>query len=456
MDIASSAKKAFNQFQTISTSATDQKTEALQNLKRILIARKREILEANQEDIKEAERLVQEGSLSTTILDRLNLCSSPTKFDGIIDGIEAVITLQDPTGVIKTITKLDEDLNLYKVSCPIGVLLIIFEARPEVLINIATLAVKSGNAAILKGGKESFHTQKILTSIINDSFSGILPANLIQTISSRTEVNSLLNQTDYIDLVIPRGSKELVKFIKENTRIPVLGHADGLCTIYVDQDADPVKVNRCVLDSKTTYPAACNSVESLLIHESYLNKPEFISLILSLLSEKVTLKLDQPCLDVLKTNAEVTAHPLFWTNCSISVEKDYETEWLSLTLSIKSVPDIDSAIAHINSHSSHHTDSIMTETISKGTRFCRSVDSSSVYVNCSTRFADGYRYGFGTEIGISTSKIHSRGPVGLDGLVIYKWMLFGDGHVSDDYGPNKKQFVHCDVPVDNHSHPTFL
>ncbi|KAA1103422.1 hypothetical protein PGT21_017583 [Puccinia graminis f. sp. tritici] len=448
-EVASSAKKAFDELQSIDD--RNKKTEGLERLKRALVERKEEILRANDLDVQAAEGLVKEGKLSESIVNRLNLRSSSDKFDSIVDGIEAVIKLEDPTGKIQSVTKLDEGLELYKVSCPIGVLLIIFEARPEVLVNIAALAVKSGNAAILKGGKESNKTQEVLTRIINEALSSCLPANLIQTVSSRSDINELLEQNQFIDLVIPRGSKELVQFIQNHTKIPVLGHADGLCNIYIDQDADPQKVIRCVLDAKTTYPAACNSVETLLVHRSWLGD-SFTELVLSLLNEKVTLKLDQASLDVLKSSGKVTNHLLFWSNCSLAREEDFKTEWLSLTLSIKTVDDLTAAIEHINQYSSHHTDSILTESSSHGSRFCRAVNSASVYVNCSTRFADGFRYGFGTEIGISTSKIHSRGPVGLDGLVIYKWMMFGSGdraHITADYGQGKpRQFLHSNVPVD--------
>ncbi|WAQ87612.1 hypothetical protein PtA15_8A517 [Puccinia triticina] len=452
--VARSAKKAFDEYQSIDDPAA-KKTEGLRRLKQALVERKEEILGANDLDVQAAEGLVKEGKLSESILSRLNLRSSADKFESIVDGIEGVIKLEDPAGKIESVTKLDEGLELYKVSCPIGVLLIIFEARPEVLVNIAALAVKSGNAAILKGGKESMKTQEILTTIINEALASCLPANLIQTISSRSDVDELLQQTQFIDLVIPRGSKELVQYIQDHTKIPVLGHADGLCNIYVDQDADPEKVIRCVLDAKTTYPAACNSVETLLVHRAWLG-PAFTELVLHLLNEKVTLKLDQASLDVLKSSAEVASHLLFWSNCSLAREEDFRTEWLSLTLSIKTVADLGAAIGHINQHSSHHTDAILTESAASGRRFCRAVNSASVYVNCSTRFADGYRYGFGTEIGISTSKIHSRGPVGLDGLVIYKWIMVGGAgraHITADYGPGKpRQFLHAKLPVD-HPHP---
>ncbi|KAA1103420.1 hypothetical protein PGT21_017445 [Puccinia graminis f. sp. tritici] len=384
-EVASSAKKAFDELQSIDD--RNKKTEGLERLKRALVERKEEILRANDLDVQAAEGLVKEGKLSESIVNRLNLRSSSDKFDSIVDGIEAVIKLEDPTGKIQSVTKLDEGLELYKVSW---------------------------NAAILKGGKESNKTQEVLTRIINEALSSCLPANLIQTVSSRS---------DY---------QRATRTESNHTKIPVLGHADGLCNIYIDQDADPQKVIRCVLDAKTTYPAACNSVETLLVHRSWLGD-SFTELVLSLLNEKVTLKLDQASLDVLKSSGK-------------------GDEPSAVLVELFTVDDLTAAIEHINQYSSHHTDSILTESSSHGSRFCRAVNSASVYVNCSTRFADGFRYGFGTEIGISTSKIHSRGPVGLDGLVIYKWMMFGSGdraHITADYGQGKpRQFLHSNVPVD--------
>lgn len=445
--VGHAAKNAFDALQAMDG---ERKTHALERLEKALRENRERILDANDADVRDAEALVREGKLPEPTLARLSLRSSPDKWDAIVDGIQGIIALDDPADKIHAVTRLDDGLDLYKVSCPIGVLLIIFEARPEVLINIAALAIKSGNAAILKGGKESMKTQEVLSGIISQALSGCLPANLIQTVSSRADVDELLQQNQFIDLVIPRGSKELVQYIQDHTKIPVLGHADGLCNIYIDEDADREKAVRCVLDAKTTYPAACNSVETLLVHRAWLDK-HFTELVLTLLNVKVTLKLDQASLDVLKSSPAVVNHLLFWSNCSLAREEDFKTEWLSLTLSIKTVDSLGSAVAHINQYSSHHTDAIITETLAHGTRFCRAVNSASVYVNCSTRFADGYRYGFGAEIGISTSKIHSRGPVGLDGLVIYKWILLGSAdhpHISADYANGKRHFLHAPVPLD--------
>ncbi|MBW0481680.1 hypothetical protein O181_021395 [Austropuccinia psidii MF-1] len=445
--LAQSAKVAFDSFQSVSSEA---KTQALARLKQLLTEKKDEVLAANSVDVEAASELVKQTKLSESILKRLDLRSSDDKFDSIIKGIDDVIRLPDPAGQVQSVTKLDEGMNLYKVTCPIGVLLIIFEARPEVMVNIASLAVKSGNTAILKGGKESLNTQNVLTEIINEALAETLPQNVIQSVSSRSDVSELLSQDNFIDLVIPRGSKELVQFIKNNTKIPVLGHADGLCNIFIDHGADLKMATRCIIDAKTSYPAACNAVETVIVHQSWLENG-FTDLALSLLNAKVTLKLDRASLDALKSCARVTSHPLFWSNCSLAKEDDFRTEWLSLILTIKTVDSLSGAIQHINTHSSHHTDSIITQSKENAAQFCQSVNSSSVYVNCSTRFADGYRYGFGTEIGISTNKIHSRGPVGLEGLVIYKWVLYGEGdegHITADYAEGKKQYIHQNIPVD--------
>ncbi|CAH7687549.1 glutamate-5-semialdehyde dehydrogenase [Phakopsora pachyrhizi] len=445
--IASDSKNAFDEFQSI---PKELKQEALRRLKSNLTQRKHEIMEANSSDLRLArEQQIDnsEGSINESLLKRLDLNSSPDKFDSMVEGLDDVIGMEDPIEKVLSITRLDDDLDLIKVTCPIGVLLIIFEARPEVMINITGLAIKSGNAAILKSGKESINTQAVLTQIIDQSLDGLLPRKLIQTVCSRAEIDELLSEDGFIDLVIPRGSKQLVQHVKSRTNIPVLGHSDGLCTIYLDESADPIKTSRCVIDSKITYPAACNSVETLLIHRSLLESDRFASLALDLLNSKVTLKLDRASLDSLKNSSLVKDHPLFWTNCSLSkTDEDYRTEWLGLTVSIRTVDSLNEAIEHINRYSSHHTDSIITESQSNGQLFCRAVNSSSVYVNCSTRFADGFRYGFGTEVGISTSKIHARGPVGLDGLVIYKWIMSGGGprgHITSEFGgPSGKKFIH--------------
>lgn len=338
-------------------------------------------------------------------------------------------------------TRLDDGLDLERVTCPIGVLLIIFEARPEVIANIASLAIKSGNAAILKGGKESTESFIAISKVISSALGKTeVPNAAIQLVTTRDVIPQLLSLDQYIDLVIPRGSNELVRYIKSNTKIPVLGHADGLCAIYLDQSADPKMAAEVLVDSKTSYPAACNSVETLLVEEAALGTV-FPTVTEALLAKGVTLRCDGSSRSALpqSLSAQVQdANPA-----------DFTTEHLSLVLAVKTVPSLEAAIAHINTHGSHHTDAILTSSAEQAERFMSGVDSAGVYWNASTRMADGMRYGFGTEVGISTNKIHARGPVGLEGLMIYKYKIRGKGQVSAVYGEGegKKRFKHERLPL---------
>ena len=356
-------------------------------------------------------------------------------------------------------TLLDNDLELTRVTCPIGVLLIIFEARPEVIANIASLAIKSGNAAILKGGKESTESFQAISTVISQTLSGTqVPNAAIQLVKTRDVIDELLSLDQYIDLVIPRGGNQLVSYVKDHTKIPVLGHADGLCSIYIHEDADPKMAVNVIVDAKCGYPAACNAVETLLVHEAALQTvlPPVAE---ALLQKGVSLRCDGP--------SKMCLGPKLPSHLSVllqdSAEEDYDTEFLDLILAIKTVPAVTSAltngtgcikpssnsslelaIAHINAHSSKHTDCILTMSESVAEEFMSGVDSAGVYWNASTRFADGMRYGFGTEVGISTNKIHSRGPVGLEGLSIYKYKIRGRGQSAADYGDGegKRQYLH--------------
>lgn len=387
--------------------------------------------------------------MSDALLKRLDLTKGD-KWDSMIQGITDVASLPDPNGIINYAKELDDGLDLYRVSCPIGVLLVIFEARPEVVVNIAALAIKSGNAAILKGGKESSHTTLLLSRAISRGLSqSTLPDTYIQSIQTRAEVSALLDLDQYIDLVIPRGSNALVRNIQNNTRIPVMGHADGLCSIYLDETANVEKALRVVVESKTDYPSACNSVENLIVHTSLLSTI-WSEVAKALVASGVQLLCDEPTLKALTTihpppqNFSTHLHPIPPAHSS------YTTEHLSLTLSVISLPSLQSAIQFINSHSSHHTDCIVTEDEAAMSEFCRAVDSAGTFVNASTRFADGFRYGFGTEVGISTGRIHARGPVGLEGLVIYKYMLRSKGekgHVVSEFGlgQGKRRYKHRDI-----------
>lgn len=336
-------------------------------------------------------------------------------------------------------TKIDEGLDLFRVSSPIGVLLVIFEARPEVIANIASLSLKSGNTAILKGGKESVNSFAAIAKVVSEALGTTnIPPGAVQLVQTREDINALLSQDQYIDLVVPRGSNDLVRFIKEHTKIPVLGHADGLCAIYVHDDADADKAVKVIVDAKTDYPAACNAVETLLINQSVTTTllPKIAA---ALLQAGVSLRCDALSKAALQSSS---LDPVHKTILQDATPEDYDTEFLELTLAVKVVNGLDEAVAHIGEHSSGHTDCILTESKEVAHEFMNRVDSAGVYWNASTRFADGFRYGFGTEVGISTNKIHARGPVGLEGLMIYKYKLLGNGQVASEYGAGKKPFLH--------------
>ncbi|OJA21542.1 hypothetical protein AZE42_03233 [Rhizopogon vesiculosus] len=447
-EIARAAKAAFEESQLLPTAV---RTDALAKIKQQLEANKAEILAANKQDMEVAQVEVDAGRISNAMMKRLDL-GKGDKWDSMLQGVQDVADLPDPTGVISYASQLDDDLELYRVSCPIGVLLVIFEARPEVVVNIAALAIKSGNAAILKGGKESTHTTNLLAKAISQGLAQTsLPSTYVQTIQTRAEVSALLDLDRYIDLVIPRGSNSLVRAIQNSTRIPVMGHADGLCHVYLDESADCQKAIRVVVDSKTDYPSACNSAETLIMHTSLLNTvwPQVAE---ALLAANVHLLCDSHTLSALTSLPKVPEK--FSNYVQSSTESSYCTEHLDLTMSVIALPSLHSAIQFINSHSSHHTDSIVTECERAASAFCRGVDSAGTFVNASTRFADGFRYGFGTEVGISTGRIHARGPVGLEGLVIYKYTLKSkseNGHIVGEFGvgEGKKSFKHAAIATNS-------
>ena len=378
-------------------------------------AHKAEIFEANKRDLEEAENLVENGEITKATFNRLKL--DENKMRDMIQGVRDIANLEDPIGKILFKRELDSDLTLTKISCPIGVLGIIFEARPDVISQISSLAIKSSNAVILKGGKESKHTNEKIMEIINSALNEVkeFPKNVVQQVFSREDVAEMLKCDNYINLIIPRGGNKLVKFIKENTKIPVLGHASGICHIFVDKSADIEMASRVVIDAKTQYPSACNAVETLLIHKDF---PKANDLLASLQLSEIKL----------------VPHP-----------EDWSTEYGDKILSYKFVDSLDEAIEHINTYGSGHTDSIITKDIQNAEKFMNNVDSAGVYMNASTRFADGFRYGFGAEVGISTNKTHARGPVGLEGLTIYKYKLIGNGNIVDDYVKGTKHFHHKDI-----------
>lgn len=391
------------------------KNKALANIAENIKNNKHRIFEANQKDLFEGEKLVQEGKLSVSTFNRLKL--DENKMRDMIQGIEDIIKLEDPIGKTLLKRQLDDGLILTKISCPIGVLGIIFEARPDVIAQISALAIKSANAVILKGGKESINTNKEIMSVIQEALNKTegFPPNVLSQVFSRDDVNLMLSMDKYIDLIIPRGGNNLVKFIKENTKIPVLGHADGICHIFADESADLEKAKRIIIDAKTQYPSACNSVETLLIHKDFKHTEELLE---ALKDAGITL-IDKP--------------------------ESWHKEYSDKILAYKFVNSLEEAINHINEFSSGHTDSIITENETNAKIFMNTVDSAGVYHNVSTRFADGFRYGFGAEVGISTNKTHARGPVGLEGLTIYKYNLTGNGDIVKDYAEGKKHFNHKDL-----------
>lgn len=380
-----------------------------------------------------AAALVAEGKLSQSLVKRLDLSRSG-KYEDMLQGIKDVRGLEDPVGKTTLATKLDDNLTLHRYTTPIGTLLIIFEARPEVIANISSLAIKSGNAAILKGGKESSYSFAAIASVISEALSSTrIPPGAIQLVQSREAVKDLLDQDVYIDLVIPRGGNDLVRYIKDNTKIPVMGHADGLCSTYVHEDADVKVAVDVVVDGKTDYPAACNATETLIVHKDVLGI--HLPAIAKALQEKgVGIRCDERSLEALKAAPETDFPAYAKSILQPATEQDFNTEFLDLTVAVKTVDSLQEAVEHINSHSSSHTDAIVTTNKESADLFCRMVDSAGVYVNASTRFADGYRYGFGTEVGISTNKVHARGPVGLEGLMIYKYVIRGEGHTVAMYG----------------------
>lgn len=387
------------------------KNEALEAIAKNIEKNKDVIFEKNNLDLTEAKELVKSGKITQSTYNRLKL--DENKMRDMIAGIYDVIKLDDPVNKILEKTKLDDNLILEKVSCPIGVICVIFEARPDVIVQIATLAIKSGNAVVLKGGSESINTNKIFEKLINEALNSVkFPKNVINLVFTHDDVNKLLNYDKYVNLIIPRGSNKLVKYIKENTKIPVLGHASGICHIFVDESANLNKALKICVDSKIQYPSACNSVETILVHKNFEG------------------------LEQLKACLETNGVEIF-ENVA-----DYSFEYGEKKLTLKMVNDIDEAINHINNYGSGHTDCIITEDENNANKFLKEVDSSSVYHNCSTRFADGFRYGFGAEVGISTNKTHARGPVGLEGLTIYKYKLKGDGQIVDDYAKGLKTFKH--------------
>ena len=423
MDLLELAQKAKKSAVLLSAVSSEQKNAALAAIAKAIKQNSNRIIEANQRDLDKAKT----ENLAGPLLKRLKFDSA--KIAETCSGIESLIGLSDPVGQTITATELDKGLELYKVSCPIGVIGVIFESRPDALVQISTLCLKSGNAALLKGGTEAANTNKALFEIINEASVGSgIPAGWLGLLQTRDDVNAMLKLDDCIDLIIPRGSNEFVKYIMNNTNIAVLGHADGICHVYVDAKADADMAVKITVDSKTQYCAVCNAAETLLVHKDIAAK--FLPAVKIALEVKgVELR------GCEKTRKFIDIKP--------ASDADWKTEYLDLILSIKVVDSLDEAIEFINTYGSHHTDAIVTNDKNAAEKFLNLVDSADVFLNVSTRFADGFRFGLGAEVGISTNKIHARGPVGLEGLVIYKWKLLGTGQIVANYcGANGKKFTH--------------
>ena len=414
---------------------TQVKNRALQGMADLLRDHQADILAANEQDVWRATELVASGALSKPLLDRLKL--SEDKVLGMAQGVESVAQLPDPVGQTLSAVELDDGLELRQVSCPIGVIGAIFESRPDAVPQIASLCWKAGNAVILKGGTEAQDSNRVLVSLLRQAVGAVDPdlPDAVQMIETREDVRALLQLEDHIDLFVPRGSNDFVRYIQDNTRVPVLGHADGICHAYVDQHADLAQAVAVCYDAKVQYPAVCNAIETVLVHRGIA--PTFLPLLAK--------AYDNAGVEMRGCDATRTLLPAI----KPATDEDWDTEYLDLIVSIRLVDDLEAAIAHVNRHGSGHTDAIVTADRQAAERFLDGVDAATVMHNASTRFADGFRFGKGAEIGISTNKTHARGPVGLEGLVLYKYRLSGRGHVLADYvGPQAKPFTHRRLPTD--------
>ncbi|TVQ25101.1 MAG: glutamate-5-semialdehyde dehydrogenase [Spirochaetaceae bacterium] len=420
MNVQNQVKEARQAAYRMAVARVETRNAVIRGMASLLAERQADILAANATDASRAT----EAGLGQSVYKRLVL--SERKLGVMIDSLESVARLPDPLGAEEVRRELDAGLVLSRVRVPIGVVGVIFESRPDALVQIASLGIKSGNAVILKGGSEALESNRVLHALfveavaaVDDSLSGAL-----QLVETREDISAVLELDDDIDLMIPRGSNELVRYIQQHTRIPVLGHADGICHVYIHPDAEPAMATAVVRDSKMQYPAVCNAVETLLVHADAI---EMLHAIVEALSG-VELRGCARTREVVPM-AEAT-------------DEDWTTEYNDLVLSIRVVDSPEEAIAHINRYGSRHTDAIVTASSDAAARFMREVDSSSVLWNASTRFADGFRYGLGAEVGISTGKVHARGPVGLEGLTTTQYRVTGNGHIVDDYAEGRKQFTH--------------
>ena len=420
------AKKVKADSFLLMASSNEMRNTCLKNIIENLKKDKEHILNENKRDIENAEN----ENISSSILSRLLF--DEHKMDTVIAGINDLIKMPDPIGKITLKRELDEGLVLTRTTTPIGVIGVIFEARPDALVQIASLCIKSGNAAILKGGSEALLTNRALFESIKRAVKDSnLPEHALVQLEARSDVSELLSCYEYVDLLIPRGSNSFVKYIMDNTNIPVMGHADGICHTYVDEEFDLDKSIRILVDAKTQYPSACNTTETILVHKNAVDKL-FPRLNKAFNDAKIKVFAHENIIDK-------------FDNAVPATDNSFHTEYLEKTVNVKTVDNIDEAINHINTYGSHHTDAILTNIDSNADYFMNRVDSANVYKNCSTRFADGFRYGFGAEVGISTGKLHARGPVGLEGLCTYKYKLYGNGDIVADYADGKKEFHFKDL-----------
>ena len=424
--VKQNAQDARNASIQMAAMTTEMKNKALREIAKQILAEKDRIIAANKKDM----TLAEQTKLASPLQKRLLF--DDKKINSVVEGIYDLENLQDPVGQILLATELDKGMELNKVSCPFGVIGIIFESRPDALVQIASLCLKAGNAVLLKGGTEAANTNKVLEEIISKAgTSSGLPEKWIQLLETREQVKEMLDQSQYIDLLIPRGSNEFVTYIMKNTNIPVLGHADGVCHLYIHEQADREMAIRLAIDSKTESVSVCNAAETILIDEKIA--AGILPELAKLLREK----------NVVLYGCEKTKEILD----SVETIEDWHCEYLDYAVSIRIVDDLDAAVKHINTYGSGHTDSIVTKDKDIAKTFMRIVDSGNVFWNCSTRFSDGFKYGFGAEVGVSTSKLHARGPVGLEGLVTYKYLIFGNGQIVKDYADGKAVFTHNPISL---------
>ena len=421
------AQKTQQAARSLAQLSGEQKNSIIEAIAQSLEAAAEEIIQANEQDLEAA----QKDNLAKPLYGRLKL--DATKLKAAIQGVRSVASLPDPTGHVTIHRELDDGLVLKRIACPLGVLGIIFESRPDAVMQISTLAIKSGNGVILKGGREAVRSCTALVEAIRQGITnaGHNP-DAVQLLTTREETNALLALDKYVDLIIPRGSNSFVQYVQNNTRIPVLGHADGICHLYVDETVDIEEASAIAVDAKVGYPSACNAIETLLVHRGIASKALPV-LSKALRAKGVELRGDRQTKEILP-------------DVETATEEDWATEYSDLILAVRVVDSLEAAIEHISTYGSRHTEAIATTNQAAADTFMAQIDAAGVYHNCSTRFADGFRYGFGAEVGISTQKMPPRGPVGLEGLVTYKYQMEGEGHIVATYsGENAKTFTHKDL-----------